>query len=94
MDLSVKYQQSSGAQDAFEKAKSLITPEYIAKYGVSPDITFDESTPSITATGTGFTMKLIFVEGECQVELKLNFLLKAFRGKILEGVERKLSKHL
>jgi hypothetical protein len=94
MELSVSYNKAGSKQEAFDLAKVQITPEYIAKYKVNPEITYDDSGCSMQAVGKGFTLKLIFTDSECEVHLKLSLILRALKGKILDGIERKLERHI
>lgn len=94
MDLSVAYQKASNSDEAFIIAEKEITPEYIAKFKVSPTIEYNKEERVIEAVGRGFTLTLVFTETECEVSIKLSFLLKALKGKVLDGVQRKLEKHV
>jgi len=94
MDLSVSYKVASNAQEAFELAKEQITPEYVQKFKVNPTIEYNKDSLEMVATGKGFTLKLIFTDSECQVHLKLSLILRALKGKVLEGIERKLDRHV
>ncbi len=94
MDLSVSYNAASNSGEAFDLAKVQITPEYVAKFKVHPEIVYDKDALEMVATGKGFTLKLIFTDSECQVHLKLSLILRALKGKILDGIERKLERHI
>ena len=94
MDLSVPYSVSSNPDEAYKNAQAQITPEYIAKFNVKADINYDEASKKIEASGKGFTLTLSFKDSETHADLKLSLLLKPLKGKILETIERKLSKHV
>ena len=93
MDLSIAYNKATSMTEAFDLAKEQITPEYVAKFKVKSEISYERDNGKMIATGKGFTLTLNFSESECEVSLKLSLLLKPLRGKILEAVERKLQKH-
>jgi len=94
MDLKVPYNNITNADEAFNTAKSLITADYIAKWKVKADVTLDDTRKCITAKGKGFTLNLTFNESEAEVDCDLSFMLKAFKGTILEAIESKLKKHI
>lgn len=94
MSTFVAYKNAKSKDEAYKTAVEQITPEYVAKFGVKAEIDFDEQSKKITATGKGFTLCLSFGETQCDVELDLNFMLKPFKGKIIEGIERKLERHI
>lgn len=93
MDLKVAYNHTSNKEEAYQTAREQITPEYIAKWNMKADICYNEPN-SIIADGKGFTLTLKFTDSAVEVDCKLSFLLKAFKGKVLETVERKLQKHI
>ena len=94
MDLKVPFSQASDSTDAYKRACQQITPEYIEKFKVKADISYDESAKKIEANGKGFTLTLNFTNSETQVSIKLSLMLRAFKGTVLETVERKLKKHV
>ena len=94
MDLLVNYNSCKTKEEAFAAAKAEIIPEYIAKWKVSAEISYDHDSGIIEADGKGFTLTIAFGASSADVSIKLSFLLKALKGKILETVERKLNKHL
>lgn len=94
MDASVPYSKSANKEEAFENAKSQITPEYIEKFKVKADIDYDKDGGVICATGKGFELRLVFTDSETQVAAKMSLLLRPFKGKIIETIERKLQKYV
>ncbi len=64
----------------------------MAKFNVKANISYDKDSGKIVATGKGFTLSLEFFEKDCKVGLDLSLMLRAFKGKILEGVKSKLEK--
>lgn len=90
----VTYKQVQNKDEAYKVALGQITPEYIEKWKINADISYDEAGKKITATGKGFKLCLNFQDSDCVVDLDLSFLLKPLRGTIMEQVEKKLNKHL
>jgi hypothetical protein len=91
MQLKIPYVQITDKNQGYEQAKKLI-PEVVQKFGVSAQINNDDSNTSLTAKGSGFEAKISFKENEAIVEVDLGFLLKPFKGKILETIEKQLKK--
>lgn len=94
MDLSVKYKQVMTSSEAYEVATKEITQEYIDSFGMAVDVSRDQSRSTISAKGKGFELTLCFKDYECEVSLDLSFMFRPFKGKILEGIQKKLEKHL
>jgi len=94
MDVKVPYTNSKNADEAFATAKSQITGDYVDKFKVKTDLSYDETGKKIIATGKGFTLTLAFMATECEVSLDLGFLYKPLKGKILETIESKVKKHV
>lgn len=94
MGLKIDYNNVTNADDAYKKVKTLITPEYIQKFQVKADVTYDDTKKKVTAKGSGFTLELCFFEQNCDVDLDLSFLLKPLKGKILEKIEGQIKKNL
>lgn len=92
--MNVEYQKAANGEEAYNTAKEQITPEYVQKFGVKADVDFDDSGKKISATGKGFTLNLVFYDNHCKVDLDLSFMLKPFKGKVLEGIESKLKRHV
>lgn len=93
MDLTVNYEKVSTQADAFNAVKGQITPELVAKFNVKADFTYNE--PSmIVAKGKGFELIMNFNETTATVDLKLGMLLKAFKGKVLESVDKQMRRVL
>jgi hypothetical protein len=91
MDLKVPYSQITDRKQGYEQAKKLI-PEVIAKFGVSADVKNDDANTSLSAKGSGFEARIQFNEKEAVVSVDLGFLLKPFKGKILETIEKQIKK--
>jgi hypothetical protein len=94
MSLKIDYQKITNADDAYAKVKTIITPEYIEKFQVKADVTYDDAKKLVTAKGSGFTLTLCFLPQYCETDLDLSFLLKPLKGKILEKIEGQIKKHL
>lgn len=91
MELKVPYAQITDKKDGYEQAKKLI-PEVIAKFGVSADVHNDDATSTLKAKGSGFEARIEFRDTEAVVNVDLGFLLKPFKGKILETIEKQIKK--
>lgn len=94
MGIKINYQNVGDKEAAFKKVKSIITPEYIAKFQVKVDLTYDEINYIIKGSGTGFTLTLAFKESYCEVDLELSLILRALKSKILSKIEDQLNKNL
>lgn len=94
MGLKINYKNVKNQDEAFLKVKSLITPEYIQKFQVKAKVVCDEATKIITASGSGFTLKLSLNDTSCDVDLELSLILRALKSKILEKIEYQISKNL
>ena len=94
MGLKIDYKNVTNADDAYKKVKELITPEYIQKFQVKADITYDDAKKTVSAKGSGFKLDLCFEEKHCDLDLDLSFLLKPLKGTILEKIEGQIKKNL
>ncbi len=94
MGLKIDYENLKTSEEAYQKVKTLITPEYIEKFQVKAEIKYDDANKKVSAKGSGFTLILCFYDQHCDVDLDLSFLLKPLKSKILEKVERQIKKHL
>jgi hypothetical protein len=91
MELKVPYVQLTDKKKGYEEAKKLI-PEVISKFGVKADVQNDDANTTLTAKGSGFSAKIEFNETEAIVNVDLGFLLKPFKGKILDTIEKQIKK--
>ena len=91
MELKVPYSQITDKKQGYEQAKKLI-PEVIQKFGVNADVKNDDANTSLSAKGSGFEAKIEFRETEAVVRVDLGFLLKPFKGKILDTIEKQIKK--
>jgi hypothetical protein len=91
MELKVPYSQITDKKQGYDQAKKLI-PEVIQKFGVNADIKNDDANTTLSAKGSGFEAKIEFKETEAIVNVDLGFLLKPFKGKILETIEKQIKK--
>lgn len=94
MGMKIHYQSSSSAEEAYTKARKVITPEYIEKFQVKADLTYDDAGKKVTAKGSGFTLVLCFMQDHCDLDLDLSFLLRPLKGKIIEKLEGQIKKNL
>ena len=91
MELKVPYSNITDKKLGYDQAKVLI-PEVIAKFGVSADVKNDDANSTLVAKGSGFEAKIEFRETEAIVNIDLGFLLKPFKGKIMETIEKQIKK--
>jgi hypothetical protein len=91
MELKVPYSQITDKKQGYDQAKKLI-PEVIQKFGVQADVKMDDARTCLTAKGSGFEATIEFREAEAVVNIDLGFLLKPFKGKILETIEKQIKK--
>lgn len=90
--MKISYKQAKDSDDAFKRVEKAITPEEIAKFKVQATVNADAKNQQIIAQGKGFTLEFRFSETELEIDLKLSLLLKAFKGTILETLEKKVKK--
>jgi hypothetical protein len=90
----IEYKQVKSKDEAFQKVKAFITPEYLEKFQVKVDLDFNETKKEAVAKGQGFTLVLKFTETYCDVDLDLSFLLRPLKSKILGKIEHQLEKNL
>jgi hypothetical protein len=91
MELKVPYANITDKKQGYDAAKKLI-PEVISKFNVSADIKNDDAATMLTAKGSGFEAKIQFTETEAILSVELGFLLKPFKAKILETIEKQIKK--
>ena len=91
MELKVPYVQITDKKQGFDAAKKLI-PDVIEKFGVKATVVNDDAAHVINAKGTGFSAKIEFREKEAVFTLDLGMLLKPFKGKIAETIEKQIKK--
>ena len=91
MELKIPYSSITDKKQGYEQAKKLI-PEVISKFGVSADVKNDDAATTLSAKGSGFEAKIEFKETEAIVNVDLGFLLKPFKGKILDTIEKQIKK--
>ena len=90
--MKIDYIKASSKDEAYELATAQITDEYIAKFNVKADVTYKKETGEIEAKGKGFTLTLNFNDSSVNVDLKLSFLLKPLKGKVMGTIENKIKK--
>lgn len=94
MGIKVDYKNVTNCDEAFCKIKSHITPEYIQKFQVKADVTYDDAKKIVKATGSGFTLTLKFLDTHCDVDLELSLILRALKSKILAKIQDQIAKNL
>jgi hypothetical protein len=90
MSVKVQYEKLKDPVLAYDAVKGHITPETIAKYNVKAEMEYSPADKKIVAKGTGFNMKMEFKSDHVFIDLDLSFLLKPFRSKILDSVEKQV----
>lgn len=91
MEIKVPYVNITDKKQGFDQASKLI-PEVIQKFGVKADVQSDSNAHTINAKGSGFEAKISFLEKEAVFTLELGFLLKPFKAKIVETIEKQIKK--
>jgi hypothetical protein len=94
MDLKVPYTNVTTKDEAFDIACAQITADYIAKFNVKADVQTDKAAGTIVAKGKGFKLSLNFKDDGVELSSEFGLLLKAFKGKVLATIERKLQKYV
>lgn len=94
MAIKIDYKTVNGSDAAYEKVKSVITPEYTQKFQVKADVAYDDVKKIIKSTGPGFTLTLCFFESHCEADLDLSIILRALKPKILAKIEDQIAKNL
>lgn len=94
MGVKIDYSNLTTADDAFKKAKLVITPSYIEKFNVKADVSYDEAKRTVKAKGAGFELDLCFFDNYCDLNVDLSFLLKPLKGKIVEMLEAQIKKNI
>lgn len=90
MDKKIGYQKTKSKEEAYQAVKTAITPETIERFKVSADLDYKDAEKKITAKGKGFDLKIDFMEDGVVMDLSLSFMLKSFKSKIIEGLEKQL----
>ena len=91
MDLKIPYAQVFDKKQAYQGAQQLI-PSVAAKFGVKADVESREEDFLLIAKGSGFKAQIQFLDAYVEVRVELGLLLKPFRGKILETIEKQIKK--
>lgn len=90
----INYKQAKSKDEAFQKVKAFITPEYLSKFQVKVDLAFDEVKKQTVATGQGFTLTMKFFDAHCEIDLDLSLLLRPLKTTILGKIEHQIEKNL
>jgi len=92
MSLKVNYSKVDNKAAAFQAVKGHITPELIAKFKVKADIDYNEKDSKISAVGKGFELNINLTDSFAEATIKLSLVLRPLKGKILEGIEKQLTR--
>jgi hypothetical protein len=90
----INYEKAKTKEEAFEIVRAKITPDYIKKWKVTAEVTYDESNHKISASGKGFDLSFQFDESGIDIELKVSFLLKPLQSTIRNSVEEQLKRYV
>jgi predicted secreted protein len=90
MSVKVQYVKCSSADEAYAYAKSKITDDYIAKFQVKADVSYDDSNANMKASGKGFDLELNFKEDHVLIDLNLSMMLRPFKKTVLSRIEGEL----
>lgn len=94
MATKITYKKTNSSDEAFQKVKAFITPEYLAKFQVKVELAFDEVKKQTIATGQGFTLTMKFFDSYCDIDLELSLLLRPLKSTILGKIEHQIEKNL
>lgn len=92
MSLVVEYKKTSNPEEAFKAVSGELTEELFDKFNVKATVVRKQDQNKIEVTGKGFKVLFIFKDKNVSVDFELGLLLKAFKAKIAEQLERKLQK--
>lgn len=91
MDLSIEYQKTNNATEAKNKVLQSLTPDTFKKFGVKAKVE-EISEHEIKVSGKGFDVIAEFNDSKADISVKLSFLLKPLKNKILSSIEREFAK--
>ncbi len=92
MSLRLDYKKAKDKKEAYKKIKKEITPKLLEKYNIDSNIIYDDENCRITARGNGFSFDLDCLDSGVDGRLELGFLLRPFKKKVLESLEKKLKR--
>ena len=91
----MEIQCNGKASEIYQKIKTkFLSYKEQGKMQSISNIDWDDAKSFALASGTGFKAKIQCHDGKVMVDLDLNFLLKAMRGQIEEGIKKTISKAL
>lgn len=90
MDLRIPYSKQQSSEEAYEAVKKAVTKEAIERFKVKAELNYDPKSKVILANGTGFELKMTFLDNAAELSLNLSFLLKPIKGKVLSSLEKQL----
>ena len=89
MKLEIPYKNVTNKEDAFKKLQGLLHPDTFAQYGLKCDVNSNENSCRADASGKGFDVDLECLDDKAVFKISLSFMLKPFKNKILDTIERK-----
>jgi hypothetical protein len=92
MGKKIDYKKAKSNQEAYDLVKNNITAEKIQKFKVNAELKYYPENNKIVASGTGFTLTMVFRDSRVEMDLDLSFILKPLRGKIEGALENEIQK--
>jgi hypothetical protein len=92
MDLKVNYNSAKDKNEAYEMVEKAVTPEYIAKWKIKAQLTYEPDKQIISAKGKGFKLTLDFKDSYLEVNLDVSFLLRPLGKRFLKSINEELEK--
>lgn len=93
--LNLKYQHCTNADDAFQVVASTLEAskeKLVAQIKQKVQISYQQDTKQIFLLGSGFTLQVSFLPQQLEGDLELSLLLRPFRSKIIQAIEKEISK--
>ena len=91
--LTIPYTKSQSAQEAYSIVREKV-PKTLAKWKITADINWDESSERVSAKGKGFAMEMTFEERQVLAEITLSFPLSMLKKTILPALKEEFKKYL
>ena len=95
-DASVYYNKANNAQQGFDLASNFLkSSEGRSKFPMEIDFSFiSGASPQVIGKGKGFEVVLSFYDAEVAINLKLKFMLKPLKGKIIDTLTDEIKRVL
>lgn len=92
MELKVNYNLAKDKSEAYKMVEKAITPEYISKWKIKAQLSYETEKFIISAKGKGFKLVLDFKDSHLDVDLDVSFILKPLGKKFLKSINEELGK--